>query len=258
MSSRYRTPLASTFVTSPPPRRASVPAMQPIPLYESESAFEGPNSASTSLHPSTASATLPGTFPSASGPQSPQAHSAVLHHKVMPPPLRYYTVNGPPRPSSRTIVPLELAVENVQAHLAALTERLDALEGLIPHPQRSLPSMPSMSSSGRGSPTRNQPEGFEWDVDDMGLWAYVLRPLLQGGQYLKYLLLFILRSENQSPVLVVIRRLCLDMSFTLAVLGLLRLAWRKSRTRRREINTALGILWDALIGNNRRLIHRTA
>jgi len=223
--------------------------MQPLPLYESESAFEDPQSASiasTSLHPSTASTTLPGTFPSPSRAQSPQPHSTLPHHmsQVMPPPLRC------------TTVPLELAVENVQAHLAALTERLDALEGSITQPQRSLASMPSMSSSGRGSPTRNQSEGFEWDVDDMGLWAYVLRPLLQGSQYLKILLLFILRSENQSPILVIVRRLCLDLSFTLTVLGLLKLAWRKSRTRRREINTALGILWDAVTGNNRRLISR--
>lgn len=227
--------------------------MQPLPLYESESAFEDPQSASvasSSLHPSTASATLPGTFPSPSRPQSPQVHSTLPHHmsQVMPPPLR------------PTTVPLELAVENVQAHLAALTERLDALEGSMTQPQRSLASMSSLSSSGRGSPrgspTRSRSEGFEWDVDDMGLWAYVLRPLLQGGQYLKILLLFILRSENQSPILVIVRRLCLDLSFTLTVLGLLKLAWRKSRTRRREINTALGILWDAVTGNNRRLISR--
>ncbi|KAL4075744.1 hypothetical protein V8B97DRAFT_2002060 [Scleroderma yunnanense] len=262
ISSRYRTPLTSSFATSPSPRRASIPAMQPLALYESESAFERPQSASmasSSLHPSTVSATLPGTFPTSLHELSPQVHSALPHQRGqhLLPPLRSYTISGPPRPSSRTIIPLELAVENVQAHLAALTERLDTLESSIStQPQRSVASMPSMSSSGRGSPTRIRTESFEWDVDDMGLWSYVLKPLSRGVQYLRRLLVFILRSENQSPVLVIVRRLCLDISFTLAVLTLLKLAWRKSRTRRREINTALGILWAALTGNNRRLISR--
>ncbi|KAI6122759.1 ACBP-domain-containing protein [Pisolithus croceorrhizus] len=254
ISSRYRTPLTSTLTTSPPPRRSSVPVMQPLPLFETRSASGGSHSASMT------SATLPRSGklpPPSSRDLSPQIHPVPVHYKDQLPSL--HNMDSQLQPPSHTETSLEAAVENVQAHVAALTERLDSIEASIVRPLRTSSSMlPSLSRSGSGSPARQQVESLEWDVEDMGLWAYVLRPTLRGVQILQRLLNFFLHSENQSPVLVIFRRLCLDISFTLTVLGLLKLAWRKSRARRREISVALGILWAALLGSNRHLIQHAA
>ncbi|KAI6105464.1 ACBP-domain-containing protein [Pisolithus sp. B1] len=236
ISSRYRTPLTSTLTTSSPPRRSSVPVMQPLPLFETRSAFGGSHSSANT--------------PSA---------GAFTRTSVLLPLPSLHNVDSQLQPPSHAQISLEAAVENVQAHVAALTERLDSIEALIVRPLRASGSMlPSLSRSGSGSPARQQIEPLEWDVEDMGLWAYVLRPTLRGVQIFHRLLNFLLHSENQSPVLMIFRRLCLDISFTLTVLGLLKLAWRKSRARRREISVALGILWAALLGSNRHLIQHTA
>lgn len=247
ISSRYRTPLTSTLTTSPPPRRSSVPAMQPLPLYETRSAFGGSHSGSI----------ISAKLPRSSHDLSPQMHPVSAHYKDQPllPLPGLHNVDSQPQPPSHAQMSLEAAVENVQAHVAALTERLDSIETAITRPMRNSSSMlPSLSISGSGSPARQQVQHLEWDVEDMGLWAYVLRPTLQGVQVFQRLLNFLLHSENQSPVLAIFRRLCLDISFTLTVLGLLKLAWRKSRARRREISVALGILWAALLGSNRHMI----
>lgn len=258
ISSRYRTPLTSTLTTSSPPRRSSVPVMQPLPLFETRSAFGGSHSVSMSSATLARSGRLP---PPSSHDLSPQIHPLPVHFKdqrLLPLPS-LHNVDSQLQPPSHAQISLEAAVENVQAHVAALTERLDSIEALIVRPLRASGSMlPSLSRSGSGSPARQQIEPLEWDVEDMGLWAYVLRPTLRGVQIFHRLLNFLLHSENQSPVLMIFRRLCLDISFTLTVLGLLKLAWRKSRARRREISVALGILWAALLGSNRHLIQHTA
>jgi hypothetical protein len=58
------------------------------------------------------------------------------------------------------------------------------------------------------------------------------------------------RLHTSSPVLLVVRRLFLDASFVLAVLGLTRWMWRKTGLRRREVYVALGVLWRALVGSD--------
>jgi len=83
----------------------------------------------------------------------------------------------------------------------------------------------------------------------MGLWALVLKPLLHNLSFLRRFLLFFLGGgNNKSPILVVIRRLCLDLSFVMVVLGVLRTIWLKTGTRRREVVAALIVLWGALTG----------
>ncbi|OJA16425.1 hypothetical protein AZE42_08401 [Rhizopogon vesiculosus] len=243
MSSRYRTPVTGTLALSPPPARlASVPPMQPMPAFETESAFAGPQS--SSIPPS--SVYLPqtpysGTYqPPVFAPQINSAHSLRGSRSYIEAPIR-----------SASRLPLEQAVENVQTHLAAITERLDVLESQMVHQQRSNISLPLRSSSGRGSPTHNLPEALEWDLDDMGMWSFALKPLSRVVGSLKQLLIFFARSENRSPVLTIVRRLCLDISFSLAVLRLLRMTWKKTATRRREVNAALVLLWAALSGRKR-------
>lgn len=243
VSSRYRTPANGALALSPPPARlTSVPPMQPMPTFETESAFAGPQSApipSSSVYP-------PMPY---SGTHQPPAFAPQIHSALSLRGGRSYTTEVPMRSASR--MPLEQAVENVQTHLAALTERLDVLDSQMVHRQRSNISLPLRGSSGRGSPTGNLPEVLEWDLEDMGMWTFVLKPLSRVAGSLKQLLIFFARSETRSPVLTIVRRLCLDISFSLTVLGLLRMTWRKTATRRREVNAALVLLWAALAGRNR-------
>ncbi|KAG1820495.1 uncharacterized protein BJ212DRAFT_1297877 [Suillus subaureus] len=243
MSSKYRTPATGSHAISPPlAGLANVPPMQPMPAYQTQSAFVGQPTpiVSSSIYPPPGH--YSGTYQS---PEfAPQIQSALSLRGG-----RFYGAEAPIRTPSR--LPLEQAIENVQTHLAAITERLDMLESQVVHPQRSTASLPLRNSSGRGSPTDNRPEALEWDLDDMGMWSFVLKPLSRVMVSLKQLLVFFGRSENRSPVLTIVRRLFLDISFSLAVLRLLRLTWKKTATRRREVNAALILLWAALSGRNR-------
>ena len=258
ISSRYKTPQTGSFaLTSPPPRRTSVPPMQPLPTFEMPSAFADPQtttSATTSTHTSSTYAAPP-----SSRDLAPQIQSAEPRYRSHTIPSRHSFTTAPHlRPPSRAVsASLEHAMENMQAHLAALTERIDTLESSLAthsHPQAQSSTSLSRTSSGRGSPadSRSVPHVSEWDVDDMGLWAVVLKPLLQNLSSLQRLLVFFFRSgQDRSPLLIVIRRLCLDLSFVMVVLGLLRTVWIRTGTRRREVGAALTVLWGAVTGKRR-------
>ncbi|KIK77692.1 hypothetical protein PAXRUDRAFT_834909 [Paxillus rubicundulus Ve08.2h10] len=259
LSSRHKASVMGSFV-SPPPRRASVPLMQPLPNFETISAFADLRSEislpSSSVHPS--SVPYAGRFASPSRDLAPQVQSTTSHYQGQPlrPPSRHNnSAGGWVRPPSHGL-PLENAVESIQVHLAALTERIDTLESSLASQfhrqvQQSTSSPPSGCSSGRGSPAgpRFVPQDLYRDIDDMGLWSLVLKPLLRGLSSLRILLLFFFGSEqNRSPVLIVVRRLLLDISFVFAVLGFMRAVWRESGTRRREVAAALVVLWGAISG----------
>ena len=147
---------------------------------------------------------------------------------------------------------LERAVESMQAHLAALTERIDALES--PH-RRSSSSLVSIGGSSSRSPARwaggRSPEPRGWDIDDMGMWSLVLAPLARVYARARRLMDFVLYNENRSPTLVVIRRLFLDISFLLCVLAVVKMAWMRSGVRRREVLDALKGVWYAFFGRRR-------
>jgi len=107
----------------------------------------------------------------------------------------------------------------------------------------------------------------------MGLWSLVTGPLARIVHSLRALALFLayvpVEDEHEhaardprhrlysrgkrlpvsSPVLLVVRRLFLDVSFVLTVLGLARWMWRKTGLRRREVYVALGVLWRAVLGS---------
>ncbi|KAF8558804.1 hypothetical protein OG21DRAFT_983617 [Imleria badia] len=257
-SSRYKTPLTSSFaLTSPPPRRTSVPPMQPLPNFETPSAFADPQTATSLPTSSTYTSSASYAAPSSSAPQIQSAEPSYRSH---PTTSRHSSATvAHLRPPSRALfVSLEHAVENMQAHLAALTERIDTLESSLtthPHPPAQIStSHSSRTSSGCGSPADSQTiaQAFEWDVDDMGLWTLVLKPLLRNLSSLQHFLVFFLRGgQDRSPVLIIVRRLCLDISFVMVVLGLLRTVWVKTGTRRREVGAALTILWGAVTGRRR-------
>lgn len=247
-SHRYRTPMAGSIISPPP--MSSITVQQPTG-FETPSAFGGPQG---TPYPSS-------TYPT-KGPYVDQfsgsSRDTALAPNVYPisPVFRSQSQLGgrpygaPVRPASRSN--LERAIENVQAHLAALTERIDFLESISPHPHRSHASLPTQTSSpryrGRGgtSPTDDRGD-YELDLNDLGMWSLVLSPVTRVGSTIRQVGRFFATSEH-SPTLIVVRRLCLDMSFIFCVLWILKFFWKKTGVRRREVKMALKILGRAIIG----------
>lgn len=261
-SHRYRTPMAGSLMMSALPE-PHFPASQPHPGFETPSVFAGPSSASLT---------------SASPPQypyGPQQYPNISQtSREMIPPQHMHPYPGsrpsstpfgprqhpfpshiPPRPaSSRPVV--ERAIENVQAHLAALTERLEVLESRGSHvwgiqPSSSHVARPSVSPTwpgGRRSPYDAPRDSLIWDLEDMGLWTYLIRVVSRFRSVLRYLGSFLAHSDNRNPAMIIIRRLFLDVSFVLFVLCVARLGWRRSGVRRREVLAALRSLGRALVG----------
>ena len=237
LSSRYRTPLAGSIALSPS-LRLDVPPQQPLPGFETPSAF----AESDTTRP------LPGSFYQSPRIMTPPYRGSSRNQVLLPPPQHQNITN--PHPN------LERAVESVQIQLAAVTERLETLEGRSVLLSRSnLPSLnphASPTSSwlpGQGGMSQNTRPGVpQWDIDDLGMWSLVLNPLSRGVERLKELSTFFARNENRSPSTIIIRRLCLDISFLLCVITTLRTLWFKSGVRRREVKAALIILWRAIVG----------
>ncbi|KAH9927112.1 ACBP-domain-containing protein [Epithele typhae] len=254
LSSRpYRTPMASTLLMSPPPQ-ALVPTSQPHPGFQTQSAFaESSTSIPSSAFPPTTSLSYPEQL--ARSPEFPPSAQGYPSRAGYRPPsttgTRQYPLQaGPPRPASLPL--LERAVESVQAHLAAITERLETLEGVVHH------STASLTSIGRGSPyayghAGGRPDAppLQWDLDDMGMWSIVLRPLARALRLFRQLAVFLASGDahgGRTPTFVVIRRLFLDISFVLCVLAVATTGWRRTGVRRREVSVALNVLWRAIVG----------
>ncbi|KAF7353048.1 ACBP-domain-containing protein [Mycena venus] len=253
-SHRYRTPMAGSLVTSPPPILNRVPETQPMPGFETPSAFGEPSNSS-------------GFFPSSYVGQFSESSRAELtsppnlypahpqyRGQVQPIPQRPYGVPSP-RPGSRPTI--EHAIQNMQAHLAALSERIESLESLSGRLSRSRISTSPRAAGGspgwgpgRGSPAHGR-DTHEWDLEDLGMWSLVVNPLSRGIDALRDAATFFARDENRSPTALVVRRLVLDASFLLCVLAVIRLLWRKSGVRRREVNAALVALWRAILGTKK-------
>ncbi|CAL1701548.1 unnamed protein product [Somion occarium] len=257
-SHRYRTPMASMLMT-PPAHNMHVPSAQPMPSFETPSAFEGrldSPSIPSSAYP-TPTVSYPGNLSHSSRTDLMSPPNPYPAHPGYRPPFvgRPYSLQSGavPRPASRPV--LERAIESVQVHLAALTERIEILEGLAHRSTASLSSHASARSPGRagdrGSPAGGTDNDNPWDFDDMGMWAFVLKPLSRILAMFEQLRGFLARNENRSPTLVVIRRLFLDISFLLCVLAIAKLAWRRSGMRRKEVYAALGGLWRAILGHRR-------
>lgn len=241
-SHRYRTPLAGTRAFSP----HTIPSTQPMPGFDTPSAFPERNTPSSQPphHPF-------GQDPRAH-PLSPPGGQPII------PPHRAYCAFGP-GPAQRTS--LDLAVENIQTYLASFTERLDMLEASIIH------TVPSPGSSflrrtsglglsppgGRRSPA-DEAGGVHWDTSNMGLWSFVLRPTERCVRAVREAAIFVLADRDRSPTAVVVRRLVLDTSFLFCLVALLRMVWRSTGIRRREVYVALVVLGRALFG--RRTVHR--
>lgn len=251
-SHRYRTPMAGSLITSPPPHGTNVPPVQPQPGFQTQSAFEDiPPPSATSLYPiNTASILSPNSdLPSLDMYTTRPGYRVSSQPQLGTRP--YSLTGGNARPPSR--LALEQAVESVQAHLAAITERLELLEHATHRSAASISPYDARSPGrrrGSGSPVGGWAgDAHRWDLNDMGLWTLLLRPLARVTALFEQLMAFLAHNENRSPTLVVVRRLFLDISFLLCMLALLRMAWRKSGMRRRNVLYALRHLWSAIIGS---------
>lgn len=238
----YRTPTANSLLSQTPMGGSNIPATQPLPAFETPSAFPAPA-------PST-----PGSMYNI--PARPNIEPMHLGHRPHSQPLLRPISAGhnhsPARPASR--LTLERAVEHVQAHLAALTERLAVLESRSIHN--------SALSSHNGSPRRTS-YSYEgglagsgrlsrratWDLNDLGMWSYILKPLYRALSFLYKSAHFFASDESRSPTKMIVRRLCLDISFLLCVIAILGAFWRKSGMRRREVKVALVVLGRAMAGS---------
>jgi hypothetical protein len=144
----------------------------------------------------------------------------------------------------------------MQAHLAALSERIESLESFSGRLSRSRTSVsPRVGGSpgwgpGRGSPGYGR-DTHQWDLDDLGMWSLVANPIARGIEALREATTFFARDENRSPTAMIVRRLALDTSFLLCVLAVIRALWKKSGVRRREVNAALLALWRAILGTKK-------
>jgi hypothetical protein len=257
-SQRYRTPMAGSLAMSPPPPVA-VPASQPMPGFETPSAFaeQGLASMPGSLYPTGSS--YVGQYSELSHQDtgsSPPIYPVHPHYRNVNAPVPGGQYGATSRPASGPT--LERTIENVQAHLAALHERLDSLESVAGQPPRSRMSLPGSSlgwgGDGRRSPTNGPRDHLEFDLEDLGMWSLVVNPITRALHFLRHVATFFARNENRSPMLIVVRRLCLDASFLFCVLAVLGAAWKKSGVRRREIRIALKILGRAIVGSSKQRI----
>ncbi|OBZ76443.1 hypothetical protein A0H81_03813 [Grifola frondosa] len=108
-----------------------------------------------------------------------------------------------------------------------------------------------VGAGGEGSPSDGRGEIARWDLDDMGMWSLVLNPLARAIATFRQLMGFLAHNENRSPTLIVVRRLFLDISFILCLLSVVKMAWRRSGMRRKEVLSALRVLWNAVLGHKR-------
>lgn len=238
------------------PQPTNLPSAQQPSGFETLSAFAEPRPASQppAVYPPGFYA---GHYPKLTWSSPTHLASSGFREQPMQIPGRSY--GTPTRPASRPT--LERAIENVQAHLAALNERLESLESMSGHPHQSSVSLPTRNSSprfrsgGLGSPADRG--DYEWDLDDLGMWSLILSPVTRVGAALRLLARFFATSEH-SPTLIIVRRLCLDASFLFCVLWILRSIWRKTGMRRREVTLALKILGRAILGRQqeRNLVNR--
>ncbi len=228
---RYRTPVGTTSPLPPPASRAYSDmnriGFQPLPTIAAPSAF-----ATNAPHQVVASA--------------PALYQE--HHYPQQFPTRLSGHGTTHLRSQSSGAPMERIIQHMQGHLAALTERLDRLEDTL------------STSQAAAHASRRSREDPSLDLSHLGLWSIVLKPISRLVQSLWSLIRFLLGRKyanpphpgaaGPNPLLVIIRRLLLDASFVLAAYTFLKLLWRKSSLRRREIRSALMGLWTAMIGSN--------
>ncbi|KAI0346887.1 ACBP-domain-containing protein [Trametopsis cervina] len=245
---RYRTPMASMLMNSPAVN-IGTPHVQPRPAFETPSTFAGhvtPPVPGSNFPPNIA-------YPS---DYTQSSRTDVAHSPPAPYPIPAYRSGSrqqfsrsfPLQPTAPERPPFER--EDLQLRLRVLEERLERVEFTLPR------STSSLVNTGRGRSPRGStsphgaPDG-PWDLEHMGMWALVLNPVSSVTARFKQLMAFLAYHPDRSPGMLIIRRLFLDISFLLCLLTLIRVSWRKSGIRRREVVYALKGVWWAIVGHKR-------
>lgn len=222
--SRYRTPMGGAFAMTPM-TGVRVPSAQPRGVTTPSAFGQPPTPYNEQTYPPP-----PHDLSTFSSPHRPPSHPR-------PHPLEHLS------PRTPAILALERATESMQEHLSALAERMDVLESHMA--SASVGSSFGLDYSNRGL-GRNGNENTYHSID-FGLWSRA------GAAFVH--LLRRAATEPRSPVLLVLRRLILDASLVFALLGLLRVLWRRSGSRRKEILRALRVLWMAIVGTGGQQSH---
>ncbi len=250
---RYRTPLAGSTIAGGPPAGEQLmlahftptltPAMQPLPEYATPSAFASSESASYSnvTYPRSANHSPQPPHNSVPFVGTPSFQRAFVPGRTPPMPT-----STAPQASSSSLLgsnrpPLERAVENMQASIAALHERMETLEryAVVGRGRGSASSFSLHDTrrwAGHTSPP-GRPHSGEWDPSNMGFWSVLLQPLARLQHDLQYIVVFLTSpdAKTMGPVLMIVRRLLLDASFVLFVAWVLRFGWRRTRDWRKDI-----------------------
>ena len=240
---------------SPPPVSMSVPPAQPMPHFETPSAYsEHLSPPSSSYGTTTVSYPGPTSHHSGRRTSSPDRYptqgpyrSTSQQPEYMVRPYALHSTIPAPR------VALERAVESVQTHLAALTERIDELENSARRSTSSLVSPSGMRSprwlvGGRGPSPMGTSRDTYYTFEDMGMWSLILNPITAVLSRIRTLTEFLLYNDSRSPTLVIVRRLILDISFLLCILALTRRVWRRSDGRRQAVLHTFRHIWMVLVG----------
>ncbi|KAG6894592.1 hypothetical protein C0992_005486 [Termitomyces sp. T32_za158] len=243
-SHRYRTPMAASVVYSPPPIQR-IPSSQPRPDFATPSAFADPSPISSPSNP-TMSSYVGVSEPARVEAATPSRTPSFTPHRQYRGPHQPLAPFGSMRPASEAS--LEHAIENVQVHLAALTERIDSLESSLSLSRSNTSLTLRHLGSPRGGHSPHEGRGPYWDRDDLGMWSLVANPIACVLDKIRELATFFARNEDRSPTRMIVRRLCLDVSFLACVLVVVRLLWKRSGVRRREVHVALRVLWRAILG----------
>lgn len=258
---RYRTPLAGSTINMPIPSHvlspvpAGTPGMQPLPEHPTPSAFAP---SSPFAPPSTTNMGSTSLVQQSSGSQ----RSPSPRHSTYGPPYRgtpsfqrgFAPGQQPQQQVQGNRTSLERAVESMQASLAALHERLEGLETTLGYGEGSaMISRTSLPGNHRGrisSPNQrnNGTPWPRWNPDNMGAWSLVLGPLARLESNFRSFAWFVAEADERSPILVMVRRLFLDLSFLIAVLVTFKSVWRRTRIRRGEVYFALREVWRAITG----------
>lgn len=196
---------------------------------------------------------------------------------------------------------VERALENVQAHIAALSERVEMLEAVtnahglsrgLGGAGGSMERHASLSSSSLfpgsahslffGSSFLGMNSNQVWDPTQLGLWSTLVGPLSRVVDSLRSIAAFLIyvpieethlasQARDRDPrfrsysysrrgytspslsILLIIRRLILDVTFMFSFLGLVRFVWKRTGLKRRVIYNILGVVWRAIMGSERKV-----
>lgn len=258
---RYRTPATGSAIHVPIPSHVlsptATPGLQPLPEHPAPSAYGNSSLPPTTNHPhSSLAQQFSGGSQRSNSPRQPFGpYRGASFQRT----FGQSSILQQSSPATRP--PIERAVESMQASLAALHERLESLENSLNFSGQgagiSNPSLPSYSDPSRrwnriSSPTNRQGAGSPWpvwDPADMGAWSFIIQPLSRLERNFKAFMQFLAHSDDRSPLLMIIRRLFLDLSFLFFVLFIAKSIWRRTRLRRGEVYIALRHVWRALTGN---------